>query len=337
VTRTWNDSNSSFTIDCDLKNPLVNGECGQISDLNFGQNNPNATTYSERLTRDHRSASWETTVLVQRQLSTGISASVGYYHRTFSNFMATDNTLVTPADYSQYCITAPVDSRLPGGGGNQICGLYDISPTQFGRTLNTINAASDYGDQKQIFDGVDLTGKMMLPRGATISGGLSWGRTKTNNCYVIDSPGQLRNCDVTPMMLPTGNFVGFVPLPWGFLTSATYRDLPGPQLLATYNVANAQIAPSLGRNLSNGANGTVNVELIKPGTMYGPRARQLDVRFSKRFALGKTRLRGNVDIFNLLNLGGGIDAWNTVYGPDWQRPRLVQLGRYLKFGGEFDF
>ena len=156
VTRTWTDGNGSFTIDCDLKNPLVNGECGQISDLNFGQNNPNATTYSDKLTRDNRSASWETTALLQRQLAKGISASIGYYHRTFSNFMATDNTLVTPADYSQYCITAPVDSRLPDGGGNQICGLYDVSPAQFGRTLNTINPATEYGDQQQIFDGVDL-------------------------------------------------------------------------------------------------------------------------------------------------------------------------------------
>ena len=31
----------------------------------------------------------------------------------------TDNLAVTPADYDPYCITAPGDSRLPGGGGGQ--------------------------------------------------------------------------------------------------------------------------------------------------------------------------------------------------------------------------
>ena len=32
--RTWTD-NGNIAIDCDLRNPLQNGECGQISNLNF--------------------------------------------------------------------------------------------------------------------------------------------------------------------------------------------------------------------------------------------------------------------------------------------------------------
>jgi hypothetical protein len=337
VTRSWNDADRSLSVDCDLNNPLGNGECGQISDLNFGQNNPNAITYNDKLTHGLRSANWETTALVQRQLAKSVSVTAGYYRRTFSNFLSTDNTLVTPSDYDQYCITAPVDARLPGGGGNQICGLYDVNPVLFGKTLNVINPTTQYGKQSQIFEGVDLTETIRLPRSATISGGLSWGRTKTNSCFAVDSPGALRFCDVTPPMLKTATFVGFVPLPLGFLASATYRDFPGPQLTATYNVSNAQIAPSLNRNLSSGVNGTVNVELIQPGTMYGPRARQVDLRLSKRFQFGRNRIMGNVDIFNLLNKGTGIDSWNTTFGPDWQKPLLLQLGRYFKFGAQLDF
>ena len=35
VTRTWTDTNKDYTPQCDLTNPLKNGECAQISDLNF--------------------------------------------------------------------------------------------------------------------------------------------------------------------------------------------------------------------------------------------------------------------------------------------------------------
>jgi hypothetical protein len=245
--------------------------------------------------------------------------------------------LVSPADYSQYCITAPMDARLPDGGGNKICGLYDISPALAGKSLSVINPAAQYGKQTQIFDGIDLSESIRLLKGATISGGVFWGRTKTNSCFIVNSPGELRFCDITPPELASATFIASVPLPWGMTTSATYRDLPGPQLTATYNVANAQIKESLGRDLSSGPNGTVNVELIKPGTMYGPRARQIDLRVSKRMRFARARVMANLDVFNLLNKGTGIDSWNTTYGPDWQKPMLLQLGRYIKVGGQFDF
>ena len=40
--RTWNRRNRNYVPDCDLRNPLINGECGEIDNLNFGLNNPNA-------------------------------------------------------------------------------------------------------------------------------------------------------------------------------------------------------------------------------------------------------------------------------------------------------
>ena len=92
--RTWTD-NGNFSVDCDLRNPLLNGECGQISNLNFGQNNPNALVYADELTTSLRPYHWETTAQVQRQFAEGMSITVGYYRRDFANFTVNDNTFVT--------------------------------------------------------------------------------------------------------------------------------------------------------------------------------------------------------------------------------------------------
>ena len=43
ASRQWTDANGNFLPDCNLTNPLANGECGQINNLAFGQANPSAT------------------------------------------------------------------------------------------------------------------------------------------------------------------------------------------------------------------------------------------------------------------------------------------------------
>lgn len=70
--------------------------------------------------------------------------------------------------------------------------------------------------------------------------------------------------------------------------------------------------------------------------MYEDRQTQLDLRFSKRLTLGRSRLLGSLDVFNVLNLAG-IDAVNTNYGPTWLRPTRIQGTRYVKFSAQFDF
>jgi hypothetical protein len=211
-------------------------------------------------------------------------------------------------------------------------------PALFGRNQSNIRLSSHFGDQVQTYDGFDLTESIRLTNGATVTGGLNWGRTKTNTCFVVDSPGALRFCEVTPPMQPNATFTGFVPLPWwGFVTSATFRDYPGSQITAVRQTTNAEIAPSLGRNLSNGVNGTVNIDLIQPGTMYSERLRQLDIRISKRLRFaGTQRFAANFDVFNIFN-ATGVNTRVATYGPSWQRPSQLQPARYVKLSAQFDF
>ena len=77
-----------------------------------------------------------------RSCSTSSTAPVGlnggYYFRYIGNQTATDNTLVSAADYDgPFCITAPLSADLPGGGGYPVCGLYDISRPRRGRWCRT--------------------------------------------------------------------------------------------------------------------------------------------------------------------------------------------------------
>ena len=148
VTRTWGDTDRDYVPDCDLTNPLQHGECGQISNLNFGQNNQNALIISPDILDGNRQYNWDMSVLVQRQLMTGVSVSAGYYRKQFYNFTVTENLLFEPSHYKEYCVNAPLDSRLPGGGGYQMCGLYDARPTVFGRGQQAIQLESKFGQRK---------------------------------------------------------------------------------------------------------------------------------------------------------------------------------------------
>ena len=128
------------------------------------------------------------------------------------------------------------------------------------------------------------------------------------------------------------------PLPWwGLQTSATFQSLPGPQVTASYVATSTQIAPSLGRPLASGPNGTATIPLIAPGTMYGDRLNQLDFRAAKSLALGQgRRLQAIVDLYNALN-ASPVLAHNNAFGAAWQRPTQILHGRLLKFGVQMDF
>ena len=51
---------------------------------------------------------------------------------------------------------------------------------------------------------------------------------------------------------------------------------------------------------------------------------------------GHRRIAGNLDVYNLVN-ATGISTINTTFGPAWQRPTLLQLGRYAKLSAQIDF
>ena len=209
ATRTWNDSffpagdprNGNYVPDCDLQNPLSNAECAQINNLAFGTPVINTRRADDVTTGfGNREYSWAASATVQHELRPGFALNFGYYRTWFGNFVVTDNILVAPPDYDPYCITSPVDSRLPGGGGDPVCGLYDLQFAKFGQVNNLVSAASEFGEQTEHYNSFDLGFNTRFGRGGFLSGGVSLSRT-TTHCVVVDSPQigeQPGFCEVTP-------------------------------------------------------------------------------------------------------------------------------------------
>ena len=346
VQRTWTDANSDYVPNCDLKSPSANGECGAISNQNFGKVLANATRLDPAAitgfaTRDYL---WDFSVETQQELHAGVSVSGGYYRNWYGNFRVTDNILVTAADYNQFCLAAPSDARLPGGGGNQICGLADVTPAQFGRVQNLVAPAEGYGTQQQYSDFLNLSLNARIGSGFRLSGGVDAGRTVTDRCFVVDSPQEKRFCRIVlPFSKQTQlKLNGSYSLPWDFTVSGTLQDVPGPQILANYTASNAIISPSLGRNLAacgaaTACTATVTIPLIEPGTMFEDRLVQVDLRVSKLFKVtSRARFQANVDIYNALN-ASTILTINNTFGPLWRQPASVLNGRMLQLGGQLTF
>jgi hypothetical protein len=61
------------------------------------------------------------------------------------HFTVTDNLAVAPTDYDPFSITAPVDARLPDGGGYFVGGLGDLSRRDSQPAQNYVTLSDSYG------------------------------------------------------------------------------------------------------------------------------------------------------------------------------------------------
>ena len=375
ASRTWNDTSHNYVPDCNLQNPAANGECGAINNVYFGTNNALATIYDHDLLNgfDKRDYFWDYSAEVQQQLGLRVSVKAGYYRNWSSNFGdvsansagvgqnanvptssaalgASNNLAVTPGDYQSYCITGPVDARLPGGGGNQVCGLYDVAPGKFAQGQVEVQPASLYSNvnggvgKRKVSDFFTASISTRFGAGIEFGGSLDTGRTVTDNCFVVDSPQQLLNCRVvTPFRGQTQlKLYGSYPLPGGVALSGVLQNVSGVEYEANYAVPNAQVVSSLGRNLAAcGAQtvctATVTVPLITPQTQFEPRRTVLDLRLSKLFSLGsRARLRANFDLYNLLNSSSTLSI-NSTFGATWLKALSLMDGRLVQVGGQLSF
>jgi hypothetical protein len=219
--------------------------------------------------------------------------------------------------------------------------LYDLNPAKVGQVDSLRTRADNFGTQTETYNGVDVGLTIRLPHRTQIFGGFSTGTSfnvgnaltnSTEACFIIDNPDALRFCEVDVPWLTQAKFLGTVGLPAGIDLGITVQSSPGPEILANYTVNSSQVQ-RLGRNLTTG---TATIPLIAPAAVFGDRINQLDLRVAKTLRYRGIRIRGILDLGNVLN-ASTILLQNNTYGPNWQRPTFIMPGRLIKPAVQVDF
>jgi hypothetical protein len=350
----------NFVPDCDLTNVAANGECGPLP-RSFGLAGSAATydpaTYAGWGVRQYN---WEFSGSVQHELVRNVSLDVGYFRRIFGNFTLTYNRALPASAYNPFSVTAPVNPLLGDSSGQVISGLYDLNPayTVGGIPTDIYQTQADsIGKEYSHWNGVDINVRARMAR-LNVAGGLSTGRTSVDNCDIVNkliavntatlngggtassSAGGLISFGTGPLYChQDSNFLtqvkGFAAytLPADVQLAATFQSIPGQSLAANVTYTSAQVAQSLGRPLSTAPNVSVNV--IPPGTVYGDRLNQLDLRLGKTFRVQRYRLNASVDLYNVMNSDAVLNE-NSAYLV-WRMPSSVVKPRFVKFSAQFNF
>jgi hypothetical protein len=353
TTRTWTD-NGDFVVNCDLSNREKNGECGAMDNKNLGLEVFDRT-YDPDFVNGWgvRPYNWGLGISLQQEVAPRVSVNVGYFRNWWGNWYTVDNRAVATSDYTPFSITAPVDGRLPNGGGHTISGLYNLVPGAVGKVDELATSSSKYAQQIENWQGVDVGVNARLRNGLTLQGGTSTGRRLSDACAlraVLPEQGQGTRGSTTSIAggSPVNPYCR-VEQPYrtdfrGLATytvpgidiqvSGTWRSDAGADLSADYTVTSATARPSLGRDLSSG---NVTVNLIEPSTLFAERRNNVDLRVAKIFRYGRTRTQIGVDVYNLTNTDV-VTSYNERFtSTSWLTPTGIQPARYAKISAQFDF
>ena len=331
----------------DPTNPAPNGE------LIFPASNPLWGTAAQTQFLDsnwssgwgNRFSNWEVTAGVQQELTAGMSLDVSFFHRRFVNFALQDDRNLMGSDFTMATVDLS-DRGIPGVG---TVTFPEINPDAFGRSPDVLfTSANDFGGESTKYNGVDVTVNAGLPK-VLLQGGLSTGQTSNDFCGPFDaSPESLSRrgdlvsganliareyCDSSSAWLTQIKLLGSFTLPGDVQVAATLQSAPGPERQALVTVTPGEIAAALGRPSASGLPVTINA--LEPGSNYGERFNQFDLRFTKIVPMNVASLRLMMDIYNVFNE-------NSVFAESYaQGNYLSPLGfmppRLLRFAAQIDF
>jgi hypothetical protein len=350
--RNWNDCNylpntstcSSVVLATDGDGIAQDNEIGPTKSATFGvrpDRNPGPGI--------KRQSNIETMASVSHQLTSRLSVTAGFYHRTFQNLSVTDRTNITTTDYTSFTLPTPDFSRDPTIGSSidpaatlTMYNLLSAKSSVYGAGLLDVNVPD-----QSIYNGVDLSVQGRLKGGATVIGSWTTEKNVSVFCSSDDDPngpstGDLysgasvaqggRYCDQRKFNIPfTNEFkaAGNYPLPLGFEVGAVLQSYAGSARTITYNPA-ATLFPGGSRTNSE------TIIMNAPGTLYYPRYNQFDMNFKKNFRAGRKTFSGQLDLFNALN-GNAIFTRNNAIGSSLGQVQSILQGRIMRLAFQMRF
>jgi hypothetical protein len=277
---------------------------------------PSLGKVDPNLQRPHQ---WEYTAMLQRQVGRSTSVSLGYYGRRFSDLYTTVNALVPSTAYTPVTIVNPLT--------NQPMTVYNQDPA----TRNAVqNQLTTIPELRQTYNGVEVQVNTRLSR-ATVFGGFTIGRD-----FGDQDSGDLNNPNVR--LNNQGN-IGFdspyqirggfsYRLPSAVQLAGSIREASGLPQTRVYTITTS-IVPGLTQV-------TQNVQVAERGDFRYPWVNLVDLRVSKTFKAGGTKIEPTLDLFNVFNNNAVTSAVTTI-GSSLGRPSAIVMGRLLRVGGRMTF
>jgi hypothetical protein len=277
----------------------------------------------------------EFVVGVDQQVASDTTVRFNYVRKLERDRMKLQNTAIPFAAYNIPVNFTDRGRDITSTADDRVLTLYSLDRAYVGQRADLLTNdplfTADYATYN--LEVVKrLTGKSQVLTGLDISHYDTWGfasaisqdiATDTGNFGVPQDPNRLTYNNRQDYWHWQYKFLGSYELPWGISSSASVRLNKGEPYGRTLN--------------TTGLNqGTVNLTVEPIGTFFYPTVRLIDLRFAKSVPVGKGRLEGLFDVFNLTN-SPAILSVNTQTGASFGNvlttvnPRIVRLGARWSF------
>ncbi len=268
---------------------------------------------------------WEYTVMVQRQIGARTSVSVGYYGRRFTDLYTTVNDAVPASAYTPVTITNPLT--------NQQMTVYNQDPATRGQVRNVLKTVPEF---EHVYNGVEFQVNTRMAK-ATLFAGLTIGRDYGDSENSGDV--NLRDVNNPNVLINNRGAIGFdspyqirggfsYALPADVQISGSIRESSGLPQQRIFVVTTA-VVPGLTQV-------TQNVQVAERGEFRYPWVNLVDLRVTKVFRFGNTKVEPTVDLYNVFNNNAVTNAVTTI-GTSLGRPSAIVMGRLLRLGGRITF
>ena len=357
ASRTFIDRNGDHVPDCDMLQQEPNGEC--ITPLGNFANPLTLTLVNPDVLHGWgvRPRDWQVGVSVEHEFLPRTSLEISYARRWFKNFFVTDNINLDASDFQLTTLTAPLNERLPGGGGYPVSYYFPKPGVNTANIQDRYTFASEYGDWTNYWHGVDAVVHARLRRGLTLQIGSSTGRAVADNCDIVARvPELLNNALTNPSSFVTSRyqpaescrkvelwqtqvrgFAAFTIPKIDVLVSGIVRSQPNVLFGGGGIPAAVPEGNSAGLSaLYATPQGQVN--LLQPGRVYGDRINQIDMRLGKNLNVDGTRATIAVDVLNVSNTNTPT-SYQQIFGDgtQYRRPLTILNPRLAGFNVTIEF